>query len=82
MLAFPHDPMTITATHGNIKEEAYSLSFFESFDIVLNALDNVDALVVKRVPPTSTTMRSVRRFSSGCCGVTRRRLRDDEDMVS
>ena len=46
------------------------------------ALVSVDALVVKRVPPTSTTMRSVRRFSSGCCGETRRRLRDDEDMVS
>ena len=41
--AFPHGPLKITARHGNIKEEAYTLDFFQGFDIVLNALDNIDA---------------------------------------
>lgn len=43
VLAFPHDPIVIDARHGNIKQESYNLAFFESFDIVLNGLDNVDA---------------------------------------
>ena len=29
--AFPHDKITITAKHGNIKDEEFSLSFFEGF---------------------------------------------------
>ncbi|KAG8929362.1 E1 ubiquitin-activating protein uba2 [Tulasnella sp. 418] len=33
----------ITPIHGNIKEEQYDVPWFKSFDIVLNALDNLDA---------------------------------------
>ena len=54
VLKFPHDPETsITAYHGNVKEGikdkdgnsivAFDMAFFESFHIVLNGLDNVDA---------------------------------------
>ena len=44
VLKFPIDEGNdIKAQHGNIKDEKYSLSFFEGFDICLNALDNVGA---------------------------------------
>lgn len=33
----------VKAHHGNIKDKSYSVSYFEKFAIVLNALDNVDA---------------------------------------
>jgi len=33
----------IAAHHGNIKEEQFGLNFFKKFDMVLNALDNVNA---------------------------------------
>ncbi|SPR00903.1 unnamed protein product (mitochondrion) [Plasmodiophora brassicae] len=33
----------ITAYHGNIKDERFGAAFFEQFDLVLNALDNVAA---------------------------------------
>ena len=33
----------IVAHHGNVKESQFGLPFVRSFDIVLNALDNVDA---------------------------------------
>ena len=33
----------IVAHHGNVKESHFGLPFVRSFDIVLNALDNVDA---------------------------------------
>lgn len=33
----------IVAHHGNVKEAQFGLSFVRKFDIVLNALDNVDA---------------------------------------
>ena len=43
-LAFPHDAgLEIVAHHGNIKNTAYDLAFFETFNVVLNALDNVEA---------------------------------------
>ena len=43
-LQFPHDnPMHLKALHDNIKQAEYDLHFFKTFDIVLNALDNVDA---------------------------------------
>ena len=29
--------------HGNVKNEQFDINFFKSFDVVLNALDNVDA---------------------------------------
>ena len=35
----PH--VKITAIHGNIKDVQYDVSFFQSFEIVLGALDNV-----------------------------------------
>lgn len=31
----------ITPIHGNIKEERFDVAWFQSFDIVLNALDNL-----------------------------------------
>ena len=34
---------SITARHCNVKEAAFSPAFFQSFSLVLNALDNVDA---------------------------------------
>lgn len=41
---FPHDDeLRISADHGNIKSERFTLEFFQGFKIVLNALDNVDA---------------------------------------
>lgn len=44
VLGFPHDEaLSISADHGNIKSERFTLNFFEGFNIVLNALDNVDA---------------------------------------
>ncbi|KAG9029401.1 E1 ubiquitin-activating protein uba2 [Tulasnella sp. JGI-2019a] len=33
----------ITPIHANIKEEQYDVQWFKTFDIVLNALDNLDA---------------------------------------
>jgi ubiquitin-like 1-activating enzyme E1 B len=33
----------ITAHHGNVKEPKFGLHFIGKFDLVLNALDNVDA---------------------------------------
>ncbi|KIO32722.1 hypothetical protein M407DRAFT_212746 [Tulasnella calospora MUT 4182] len=33
----------ITPIHGNIKEDKFDVPWFKSFDIVLNALDNLDA---------------------------------------
>lgn len=33
----------IVAHHGNVKEPKFGLPFIQKFDIVLNALDNVDA---------------------------------------
>ena len=43
-LHFPHDnPIHLDAPHDNIKQAEYDLDFFKTFDIVLNALDNVDA---------------------------------------
>lgn len=30
-------------TQGNVKDGAFGLDFFRSFDLVLNGLDNVDA---------------------------------------
>lgn len=33
----------IQAFHANIKEERFDLSFFEKFDLVMNALDNIGA---------------------------------------
>ena len=43
-LEFPHDDgLAIAAHHGNIKDEQFGFEFFKGFDIVLNALDNVDA---------------------------------------
>ena len=35
----PH--VKITAIHGNIKDVQYDVAFFQSFEIVLGALDNV-----------------------------------------
>ena len=29
--------------HGNVKDEQFNINFFKQFDVVLNALDNVDA---------------------------------------
>lgn len=33
----------IEAHHGNVKNGEFGLSFIRKFDMVLNALDNVDA---------------------------------------
>lgn len=33
----------IVAHHNNIKAEQYGLDYFRGFDLVLNALDNIDA---------------------------------------
>lgn len=33
----------IEAYHGNVKDARFGLPFIRKFDIVLNALDNVDA---------------------------------------
>ncbi|EIN04677.1 hypothetical protein PUNSTDRAFT_146335 [Punctularia strigosozonata HHB-11173 SS5] len=42
--AGPFNPnIHLTPIHGNIKEPQYDLSWFKSFDLVLNALDNLDA---------------------------------------
>lgn len=35
--------ITITAHYGNIKNTMFGVSYFKTFDIVLNALDNADA---------------------------------------
>lgn len=35
----PH--VKINAIHGNIKEEQYNVEWFKSFDLVMNALDNL-----------------------------------------
>uniref|UniRef100_A0A7S4C239 SUMO-activating enzyme subunit n=1 Tax=Chrysotila carterae TaxID=13221 RepID=A0A7S4C239_CHRCT len=44
VMDFPHDEsLHINAQHGNIKEERFGFDFFKQFNIVLNALDNVDA---------------------------------------
>jgi hypothetical protein len=39
----PHGGVALTAHHGNIKGAQFDLSYFERFDLVLNALDNVEA---------------------------------------
>ncbi|TFK34634.1 hypothetical protein BDQ12DRAFT_689301 [Crucibulum laeve] len=42
--AAPFNPnVRITPIHGNIKEPQYDIEWFQQFDIVLNALDNLDA---------------------------------------
>ncbi|KAF5353893.1 hypothetical protein D9756_007116 [Leucocoprinus leucothites] len=42
--AAPFNPnVKITPIHGNIKEPQYDVEWFKQFDIVLNALDNLDA---------------------------------------
>lgn len=42
--AAPFNPnVRITPIHGNIKEPQYDIEWFRRFDIVLNALDNLDA---------------------------------------
>ncbi|KAJ7227112.1 hypothetical protein GGX14DRAFT_628220 [Mycena pura] len=42
--AAPFNPnVQITPIYGNIKEPQYDLEWFKQFDIVLNALDNLDA---------------------------------------
>ncbi|KAF9450853.1 hypothetical protein P691DRAFT_664436 [Macrolepiota fuliginosa MF-IS2] len=42
--AAPFNPnVKITPIHGNIKEPQYDAEWFKQFDIVLNALDNLDA---------------------------------------
>eukprot|EP00966_Prymnesium_polylepis_P259080 5984048-Prymnesium_polylepis.1 len=44
VLEFPHDAgLKIQSEHANIKSQTYTLDFFKTFSIVLNALDNVDA---------------------------------------
>ena len=44
VLKFSHDPaLRIVAKRANIKECEFSFDFFQSFDIVLNGLDNVAA---------------------------------------
>jgi hypothetical protein len=35
----------INAIHGNIKDAQFSVDYFKSFDLVLNALDNLGALI-------------------------------------
>lgn len=35
--------LKITAHHGNIKDPKFGISYFATFNVVLNALDNVDA---------------------------------------
>ncbi len=39
----PEAKDTVIAHHGNVKNETFGLEFFEKFDIVFNALDNVAA---------------------------------------
>jgi ubiquitin-like 1-activating enzyme E1 B len=39
----PNGGIALTAHHGNIKGAQFDLSYFEKFDLVLNALDNVEA---------------------------------------
>jgi ubiquitin-like 1-activating enzyme E1 B len=42
--AGPFNPnVNITPIHGNIKEPHFDLAWFQSFNIVLNALDNLEA---------------------------------------
>ncbi|KAF8066921.1 hypothetical protein FPV67DRAFT_1670389 [Lyophyllum atratum] len=42
--AAPFNPnVKLTPIHGNIKEPQYDIPWFQQFDIVLNALDNLDA---------------------------------------
>ncbi|KAL1712600.1 hypothetical protein EV715DRAFT_259401 [Schizophyllum commune] len=42
--AAPFNPrVRITPIHGNIKDPEFDLEWFQGFDIVLNALDNLDA---------------------------------------
>lgn len=41
-MAFNSDAC-ITSYHKNVKEPDFNVSFFEKYDVVLNALDNVDA---------------------------------------
>lgn len=44
----PH--VKITATHGNIKEPQFDVAWFQSFDLVLNALDNMGPLCTDQTP--------------------------------
>ena len=40
--AAPFNPnVKLTPIHGNIKESQYDIPWFQTFDIVLNALDNL-----------------------------------------
>lgn len=34
---------SIVAHHGNVKAEEFGMDFFQSFDLVINALDNTEA---------------------------------------
>ncbi len=44
VLQFNDDPsLSIVSHHGNIKEKRFGIPFFKRFDIVINALDNLDA---------------------------------------
>jgi molybdopterin/thiamine biosynthesis adenylyltransferase len=37
----------ITPIHGNVKDTQFDLTWFQCFDIVLNALDNLGSLFIR-----------------------------------
>ena len=39
----PGGDLTITAHHGNVKDETFDIGFVKRFDVVLNGLDNLEA---------------------------------------
>ncbi|KAF8523308.1 hypothetical protein BU17DRAFT_43943, partial [Hysterangium stoloniferum] len=53
--AAPFNPRVhIQPIHANIKETQFDVAWFKTFDIVLNALDNLDARRCVRVFPSES----------------------------
>lgn len=39
----PNENIELVSHHGNVKDDKFGLSYFQTFDLVMNALDNVSA---------------------------------------
>jgi tRNA A37 threonylcarbamoyladenosine dehydratase len=51
----------ITPIHGNIKDTQFDLTWFQGFDIVLNALDNLGSVFILSLRREKPIQSSIRR---------------------